>query len=68
MASNNGPTPHNWPEDEDRFHRPYAEFEAVDSPFSIAINDRNHVRAGDEETNRPAKRTNALGGFFRDED
>jgi len=60
----NGPMPHDWPESEDRFHRPYAEIDSVDSPFSIAINDRNHVRT---ETRVPP-RTRALKGFFSDDD
>lgn len=62
----NGPTPEDWPESEDRFHQPYADFEAVDSPFSIRINDRNHIRAGDDDARKPP-RSRALGAFFDDE-
>ncbi len=54
--------PH-WPESEERFHEPFADFEAVDGSLTIAINHRNQVRAGDDSRRTPP-RTSALGGFF----
>lgn len=63
----NGKTPKDWPADEDRFHKTYADMDTVDSPFSITINERNQIPAGDGAHREP-RRTNALRGFFGDDE
>ena len=52
-----------WPPEENHFHEPYVQSEAVDSSLTIAINHRNEVRAGDDSRREPP-RTHALKGFF----